>query len=108
MREHLRWFAMEEHTEQTVAVQEPAEKPDIHFEPVQFTTAEFLLQIVQGIGIALGLLLLGVMEKVRNVCFRLLDRLNVKPRRHRRVSAFPPGKHQRPRPEAGVRNLRAG
>ena len=101
MREHLLWFAMEEHAEHT-AVQDPAEKPDIHVEPKQFTTGQFLSQMLQGIGIALGLGLLGVMENVRNVYFRLLDRLNVKPHRHRRVSAFPPGKQQRPRSEAGV------
>lgn len=51
----------------------------------------FLGAVLYGIGVSLGLTLLWVMEVVRNLFFRLLDRLNVKPRRRRSASAFPPG-----------------
>jgi len=106
---------MEEHVEEEAAAQTEhkhtesagtetsgAENPGINFEPKRFTTLEFLSQMLQGIGLALGLALLWLMETVRNPYFRLLDRMNVKPRRRRRLSAFPPGKRPRPHPEAGV------
>lgn len=48
-------------------------------------------EIVGGVGRALGLTLLWGLEIVRDSYFRLLDRLNVRPR-HRRASAFPPGR----------------
>jgi hypothetical protein len=50
----------------------------------------FLGSVLYGIGVTLGLALLWVMEIFRNMFFRLLDSLNIKPRR-RRASAFPPG-----------------
>jgi hypothetical protein len=51
-----------------------------------------------GVGVMLGLSLLWLLEAVRNVFFRALDRLNLRPR-PRRASAFPPG---RPRKHAPV------
>jgi hypothetical protein len=51
---------------------------------------ELALEIVGGIGRTLGLTLLWGLEIVRDSYFRVLDRLNVRPRR-RRASAFPPG-----------------
>lgn len=48
-------------------------------------------EIAGGVGRALGLTLLWGLEIVRDAYFRLLDRLNIRPR-HRRASAFPPGK----------------
>jgi hypothetical protein len=51
---------------------------------------EVASEIVQGIGIALGLSLLWIMEAVRDLIFRLLDRANIRPRT-RPASAFPPG-----------------
>jgi hypothetical protein len=51
---------------------------------------EVALDIVHGLGIALGLGLLWIMEAVRDRVFRLLDRANVRPRT-RPASAFPPG-----------------
>ncbi len=93
---------MEQHAEQPVAAHEHAENPDLHFEPQKFTTGAFVSQMLQGIGIALGLASLWVMETVRNAYFRLLDRMNVKPHRSRKISPFPPGKHPRPHPEPGV------
>jgi hypothetical protein len=52
---------------------------------------ELALEIVGGIGRTLGLTLFWGLEIVRDSYFRLLDRLNVRPR-HKRASAFPPGK----------------
>jgi len=50
-----------------------------------------LIQEIAGaVGRALGLTLLWGLELVRDSYFRLLDRLNVRPR-HKRASAFPPG-----------------
>jgi len=50
-----------------------------------------LVQEIGGaVGRALGLTLFWGLEIVRDSYFRLLDRLNVRPRR-KRASAFPPG-----------------
>jgi hypothetical protein len=68
-------------------------------EPVQIERLkprEVVIEILHGLGIALGLSLLWVMEVVRDRVFRVLDGANVRPR-IRRASAFPPGqprKHQ--------------
>lgn len=51
---------------------------------------EVAAEILHGFGIALGLSLLWMMEAVRDRVFRLLDRLNARPR-SRPASAFPPG-----------------
>jgi len=56
----------------------------------------FFVEMLNGIGVMLGLALLWCLEKVRNSFFRLLDRVNVKPR-PRRGSAFPPGRPRRTR-----------
>lgn len=58
--------------------------------------------VLYGIGVSLGLALLWLMEIVRNIYFRALDRLNIKPRR-RRASAFPPGQ-PRKRPQSPISN----
>ena len=47
-------------------------------------------EVAGGVGRALGLALLWGLEIVRDSYFRVLDRLNVRPRR-KRASAFPPG-----------------
>jgi hypothetical protein len=52
------------------------------------------LEIAGGVGRTLGLTLLWGLEIVRDSYFRLLDRLNVRPR-HKRASAFPPGQPKR-------------
>jgi hypothetical protein len=54
----------------------------------------YLRQVLYGVGATLGLAILWGLEVVRDAYFRLLDRLNVKPRR-RRGSAFPPGQPRR-------------
>lgn len=51
---------------------------------------EVAAEILHGLGIALGLSLLWMMEAVRDRVFRLLDRVNARPR-IRQASAFPPG-----------------
>lgn len=53
-------------------------------------------EVVGAVGRALGLTLLWGLEIVRDSYFRLLDRLNVRPRR-KRASAFPPGKPKKRR-----------
>jgi hypothetical protein len=63
----------------------------------------FFASVLYGIGVSLGLALLWFMEVVRNHFFRALDRLNVKPRRSRSASAFPPGQ-PRKRPQPPVSN----
>jgi hypothetical protein len=71
-----------------------SESPDVE----QLKPAEVVYEILHGFGIALGLALLWAMEAVRDRFFRLLDRLNVKPR-IRRASAFPPGQPGKRSPE---------
>ncbi len=78
------------------------ESSELHVETRPLSKAQFVWQLIQGIGIALGLGLLSVMEIVRNWYFRLLDRLNVKARR-RRASPFPPGNpNAKQHPEPGM------
>lgn len=80
----------------------PVEGPLIE-EPLvveQLSTSGFLLYILHGVGVTLGLCLLWSLEAVRNGFFRLLDRMNLKAR-VRKASAFPPGQpRKRPITEA--------
>lgn len=73
---------------------EPPQKPaePVEYEPLGVRSTA--LEILKGIGIALGLGLLWMLEAVRDGFFRLLDRLNLRPRT-RRASAFPPGRARR-------------
>jgi hypothetical protein len=71
-------------------------RPAAPLEIEQLSTLNYLSEVVQGIGIALGLGILWGLEIVRNAYFRLLDRFNLKPRR-RRASAFPPGRPKKHR-----------
>jgi hypothetical protein len=61
----------------------------------QLQRGDWFYQILCGVGIASGLMLLWTMETVRNLVFRGLNALHIPPRRHRRGSAFPAGQ---PRP----------
>ena len=61
----------------------------------QLTRGDLFYQILCGVGIASGLLLLWTMESARNVIFRSLNALHVPSRRHHRGSAFPAGKPHR-------------
>lgn len=78
---------------------EPTQKPAEPLELEQLGARSTALEILKGIGIALGLGLLWMLEAVRDGFFRLLDRVNLRPR-SRRASAFPPG---RPRRHATVK-----
>jgi hypothetical protein len=63
----------------------------VQIEIEQLTLSSHIHEVLRGVGVALGLGLLWVLEVVRNAYFHGLDRLNIKPRRKRRSSAFPPG-----------------
>lgn len=76
-------------------MQETPEQKQLPLDSEQLGVGGFFLELIHGIGVMLGLALLWSLETVRNVFFAVLDRLNVKARPHRRVSAFPPGS---PRP----------
>jgi hypothetical protein len=79
-------------------VQEQARVSQEPYVPEALGAGGFFGSVLYGIGVSLGLALLWFMEVVRNIYFRALDRLNVKPRR-RNASAFPPGqprKHSEP------------
>ena len=80
----------------------PAEAPTVETQPVvrPLSTFGFLLYVLHGTGVALGLCLLWGLEAVRNNFFRLLDRMSIKAR-VRKASAFPPGQpRKRPLTEA--------
>jgi hypothetical protein len=61
---------------------------EVQIEPLR--GARLVGEVAGGVGRALGLTLFWGLEIVRDSYFRLLDRLNVRPRR-KRASAFPPG-----------------
>jgi hypothetical protein len=69
------------------------EPPEI----VQLTPLEHIVEIFHGVGIALGLSLLWMLEAVRDRLFRLLDRANARPHT-RPASAFPPGQPRKHAP----------
>ncbi len=58
---------------------------------------EVALEILHGMGIALGLSLLWILEVVRDGAFRFLDRVNIRPRTGP-ASAFPPGQPRKRSP----------
>jgi hypothetical protein len=76
-------------------MQETPEQKQLPFDSEQLGIGGFFSELLQGIGKMLGLGLLWGLEEVRNVYFGILDRLNVKTRPRRRVSAFPPGSPRR-------------
>ena len=83
------------------SVQQQARAGEQPYAPEQLSLGGFFGSVLYGIGVTLGLALLWVMEIFRNLFFRALDRLNVRPRR-RRASAFPPGEpRKRPQPPPG-------
>ncbi|MGH7932939.1 MAG: hypothetical protein ACREQN_07185 [Candidatus Binataceae bacterium] len=76
--------------------QEQIQKVEQPVQAEQFTTGQFVAEVLQGAGVMAGLGLLWALEVLRDACFHLLDRLNVRPRA-RRGRPFPPGhprKHQ--------------
>ncbi|HYB91887.1 MAG TPA: hypothetical protein VEC38_12670 [Candidatus Binataceae bacterium] len=56
-----------------------------------------LKEVVLGILTSLGLAILWLFEIIRNGYFSILDRINLKPRRRARASAFPPGRPRKRR-----------
>ena len=76
-------------------MQEKPEQEKLPLQPEQLGRGEFFLEVIHGIGEMAGLALLWGLEEVRNVWFRMLDRMNIKARPSRRVSAFPPGSPRR-------------
>jgi hypothetical protein len=66
-------------------------------EPERLSRIEVFFEILSGIGIALGLSLLWLLEVIRDATFRILDHANIRPR-VRRASAFPPGQPRRHSP----------
>jgi hypothetical protein len=63
--------------------------PEVEIE--RLTRKDTAFQILCGVGIASGLLLLWTMEAMRNVLFHGLNALHIRPRRRRRGTAFPAG-----------------
>jgi len=76
-------------------MQETPEAKQLPINTEQLTWGGFFSELIQGIGKMAGLGLLWSLEGVRNVWFKALDRLNIKARAPRRVSAFPPGSPRR-------------
>jgi hypothetical protein len=75
------------------------EKVQVHVEVEPLRGAELVKEVAGGVGRALGLTLLWGLEIVRDAYFNVLDRLNVRPR-HKRASAFPPGRPKKRTPAA--------
>ncbi len=67
--------------------------PNVEIE--RLTAPDVAKEFARGIAVVLGLGLLWVLETGRNAVFRLLDRMNIRARRHRHASAFPPGRPRR-------------
>ena len=70
------------------------QQPETPIQINQLRGMELVLEILRGIGALFGMGILWGLEIVRNRYFRLLDRLNFRPRR-KRASAFPPGPKQK-------------
>jgi hypothetical protein len=64
---------------------------DIQFEVAQLGWRQWTIELITGIAITLGLLILWGLESLRNLYFWLLDRASIKAR-PRRASPFPPGR----------------
>lgn len=75
-------------------MQETVENNQAPVEPEPLVGLRFFVEILNGLGVMLGLALLWFLEKIRNSFFGLLDRMNVKAR-PRKGSAFPPGRPRR-------------
>ena len=65
------------------------DKTEFEFE--RLSKVDFVIQVIRGIAVTLGLILLWSMEAVRDRFFRLLDHMGVPSTRWRKASAFPPG-----------------
>jgi hypothetical protein len=76
-------------------MQEAPEQQQLLPEREELGMKGYFFELFHGIGVMAGLGLLWSLEVGRNAFFRVLDRLNIKARPKRRVSAFPPGSPRR-------------
>ena len=79
-----------------VAMETGDEKVEVQVRIAPFSRGEMIKEVAGGVGRALGLTLFWGLEIIRDAYFRVLDRLNVRPR-HKRASAFPPGQAKKQR-----------
>ncbi len=77
-------------------MEESQEKAPVEFQVQRLGRLHLIEEVAGGVGRALGLALLWGLEIVRDSYFRVLDRLNVRPR-PKRASAFPPGQPKKRR-----------
>jgi hypothetical protein len=70
---------------------------DVRVDIEQLRGGQHLGQVIYGVGVIAGMAVLWGLECARNAYFKLLDGLNVKARRRKRASAFPPGRPRRRR-----------
>ena len=82
-----------------VAMETGDEKVQVQVRVTPLSRGELAKEVAGGVGRALGLTLFWGLEIVRDAYFRVLDRINVKPR-HKRASAFPPGQPRKRTPAA--------
>ena len=82
-----------------VAMETGDEKVQVQVRVTPLSRGELVKEVAGGVGRALGLTLFWGLEIIRDGYFRVLDRLNVKPR-HKRASAFPPGQPRKRTPAA--------
>ncbi len=75
------------------------EKAPVQVQAASLRGRELFMEVAGGVGRTLGLTLLWGLEIVRDAYFRVLDRFNVRPR-HKRASAFPPGRPRKRTPAA--------
>lgn len=77
--------------------QDQSQRSEQPHQPEQFTTAQFIWEIVEGTGVMAGLGLLWGLEALRDSYFHLLDRFNIRPRA-RPGRPFPPGQSRKRQP----------
>jgi len=75
----------------------PQQQPEARIEIKGLGFFGHLKEVVIGVLTSLGLGILWLFEIIRDDYFGLLDRLNIKPRRRTRASAFPPGRPRKRR-----------
>ena len=83
----------------SVAMETGEEKARVEVRIAPLSGGELVKEVAGGVGRALGLTLFWGLEIIRDAYFRVLDRLNVRPR-HKRASAFPPGQPRKRTPAA--------
>jgi hypothetical protein len=73
-------------------VDKDTEPAPFKLEIERLSTADYFKEMLLGVARTLGLGILWGLEIARDAYFSLLDRMNVRPHRHKRASAFPPGR----------------